>query len=269
MMHSKPEVYVGCSRWGRKDWIGKLYPPKTKEIDFLKLYGERFNSLELHALFYRMFPKSTIQNWANLVPDDFKFCPKMPSRITHIKRLVNTEEETKEMLEAYSGFGKKLGTAFMQFDEQFGPDKAQHLHRYLESLPRKFDLAVEFRHPDWFIESSVVDQTFSIMKELGVSTVITDTAGRRDALHMKLTTPKAFIRFVGENLHETDYKRIDDWADRIDEWLSSGLENVYFFIHQRDEFYTPDLAAYAIEQFNKKCGLNLQPLQLLKQNSNI
>mgnify|MGYP003353977973 CR=1 FL=1 len=28
---SKPEVYIGCAKWGRKDWIGKLYPPKTKD----------------------------------------------------------------------------------------------------------------------------------------------------------------------------------------------------------------------------------------------
>lgn len=28
------EVYIGCAKWGRKDWVGKLYPPKTKEADF-------------------------------------------------------------------------------------------------------------------------------------------------------------------------------------------------------------------------------------------
>lgn len=39
----KPEIYIGCAKWGRKDWIGKLYPPKTKEADFLKHYVEHFN----------------------------------------------------------------------------------------------------------------------------------------------------------------------------------------------------------------------------------
>ena len=33
-----PQIYVGCAKWGRKDWIGKIYPPKTKEADFLNHY---------------------------------------------------------------------------------------------------------------------------------------------------------------------------------------------------------------------------------------
>lgn len=29
-------IYIGCAKWGRKEWIGKIYPPKTKEVDFLQ-----------------------------------------------------------------------------------------------------------------------------------------------------------------------------------------------------------------------------------------
>ncbi len=25
------KVYVGCAKWGITEWIGKIYPPKTKE----------------------------------------------------------------------------------------------------------------------------------------------------------------------------------------------------------------------------------------------
>ena len=27
--HAK--VYVGCAKWGRPEWVGKIYPPKTKD----------------------------------------------------------------------------------------------------------------------------------------------------------------------------------------------------------------------------------------------
>jgi hypothetical protein len=32
------QVYVGCAKWGRKEWLGKIYPEGTKEKDFLENY---------------------------------------------------------------------------------------------------------------------------------------------------------------------------------------------------------------------------------------
>ena len=35
ILSSKPakqaKVYLGCAKWGRPEWVGKIYPPKTKE----------------------------------------------------------------------------------------------------------------------------------------------------------------------------------------------------------------------------------------------
>ncbi len=45
----KPVVYIGCAKWGRKEWIGMIYPPNTKEKDFLNQYLKQFNSIELNA----------------------------------------------------------------------------------------------------------------------------------------------------------------------------------------------------------------------------
>lgn len=58
---SEPELYVGCAKWGRKEWVGMIYPPKTKEADFLAQYVKHFNSIELNALFYGM-PKKRAAN---------------------------------------------------------------------------------------------------------------------------------------------------------------------------------------------------------------
>lgn len=75
---------------------------------------------------------------------------------------------------------------------------------------------------------------------------------------MRLTTPDAFIRFVGNSLHDTDYKRIDNWVKKIMEWDEQGLQNCYFFMHQHEELYSPELCKYLIEQLNKKGKYNLQ-----------
>jgi len=94
--------------------------------------------------------------------------------------------------------------------------------------------------------------------KLNVGYVITDTAGRRDCVHMYLTVPKAFIRFVGNSLDATDYTRIDSWVERIKYWLDNGLEELYFFMHMHDETYSPELSSYLVDKLNSSCGLSLQ-----------
>jgi uncharacterized protein YecE (DUF72 family) len=70
---------------------------------------------------------------------------------------------------------------------------------------------------------------------------------------------------VGNGLHPTDFQRIDDWIDRIAQWLDSGLHTLYFFIHQHDELHSPQLAKYMIDKLNKKCKLNVKSPQLLNK----
>jgi hypothetical protein len=40
-----PKVYIGCAKWGRTEWLGKIYPPKTKEKDFLQHYVQHYKAL--------------------------------------------------------------------------------------------------------------------------------------------------------------------------------------------------------------------------------
>ncbi len=164
-------------------------------------------------------------------------------------------------------FGKKLGPCFLQLSDRFAPNRAEVLQKYLQALPRDFKTCVELRHPDWFVESTVVKETFALFAELGIGTVITDTSGRRDCLHMKLTSPVAFIRYVGNNLHATDYTRIDSWVKRIKTWKEKNIQEVYFFIHNHEELNSPVIAKYAIDEFNKKLGTDLDSPNLLNKGS--
>jgi hypothetical protein len=74
---------------------------------------------------------------------------------------------------------------------------------------------------------------------------------------MRLTTPTAFVRYVGAN-HTTDYSRLDDWIERIGIWIDKGLENLYFFVHQNIEKESPLLSSYCVERLNTKIGLNVR-----------
>lgn len=259
------QLYVGCAKWGREDWIGKIYPKGTKNKDFLSYYVQYFNSIELNALFYNLQPKKVIERWAALAGDDFRFCPKFSNSITHIRQLKNADQETDRYIDHMLSFGKKLGPSFLQLSDRFKTNRADVVETYIQHLPRDFKTIIEFRHSDWFSKNEVVNKVFQLFRELKIGTVITDTSGRRECLHMKLTTPLAFIRFVGNNLHPTDFLRIDSWVDRIKSWIDSGLREVYFFIHNHEELNSPEICKYAIERFNKKCSTTLKVPELLNK----
>lgn len=255
-----PELYVGCAKWGRKEWVGLIYPPKTKEAKFLDEYVKHFNSIELNAVFYQMPKAEQIKTWkekAAAEGKDFKFFPKITRSISHIRRLKNAEDDTTQYLQSISEFGEYLGPCFLQLSDNFGPKSFDILKDYLEHLPKDFNLFVEVRHPEWYSDAAARKDFFDLLYQVKKGSVITDASGRRDCVHMELPTPHAFIRFVGNGLHPTDYSRIDEWVDRLADWTSKGLQSIYFFLHQHDEKDTPILADYTIKKLNERLGSDL------------
>lgn len=264
--HSSLKTYIGCAKWGRKEWVGLLYPPKTKEANFLSEYVKHFNSIELNAIFYQMPKVEQIRSWkekAEAFKTDFKFFPKITRSISHLRRLNNVEDITSEYLKNISEFGDLLGPCFLQLSDNFGPNNFNVLKTYLEWLPQDFELFVEVRHPEWFSDKEARNDLFHMLHDLKRGAIITDASGRRDCVHMEMPTRHAFIRFVGNGLHPTDYTRIDDWVERLYTWQQSGLESVSFFLHQHDEKDTPILADYTIKKINEKLGTQVKRPELL------
>lgn len=251
------EVFVGCAKWGRKDWVGKVYPTGTNEADFLRLYSQHFNSIELNATFYRTSSVTQTAGWASQVGNGFKFSPKFSNKISHIRRLKDVKEQTDWFLKGISGFKENLGPVFLMPHPGMGPKSFETLEAFIELLPNDIELFVELRHPQWYSESEAFDKVFSMLQRHNAGSIITDASGRRDCVHMRLTTPVAFIRFVGNNLHPSDYARVDAWVQRIKTWMEGGLQKLYFFMHQTEEIHSPTLCKYVIQQLNKHCGTKL------------
>jgi uncharacterized protein YecE (DUF72 family) len=259
-----PKIYLGCAKWGRKEWLGKIYPPKTKEKDFLQHYVQHYNSIELNATHYKVYDADTIARWDEKAKgQDFKFCPKMVNSVTHFGSLSNKQPITDNFLEGVLAFGKHLGPIFIQVSDRFTPNRRDELFNYLSSLPRDLQFFLEVRHPDWFADKAVREDMFSSLRKLKMGAVITDTAGRRDCAHMHLTIPKAFIRYVGNSLHPTDFTRTDAWVKRIKYWLDKGLQELYFFMHMHNEATSPELTVYLVDALNKKCKLKLKQPQFI------
>src|SRR4051812_5213331 len=81
---TSPKVYIGCAKWGREEWVGKIYPNGTKEKNFLDHYVQHYNSIELNATHYKIYGAAGIAKWAGKANGkDFVFCPKMYQGVTH------------------------------------------------------------------------------------------------------------------------------------------------------------------------------------------
>ena len=263
---AKPAVYLGCAKWGRKEWVGKIYPPGTKEKDFLEHYVKHYNSIELNATHYKVYGPEVISKWNDKAAKlKFKFAPKMAKSITHFGTLNNKQHITNVFLEGVTEFGEHLGPIFIQVSDKFSPNRKDELFNYLATLPKDLQFFVEVRHPDWFADTDARDELFKTLRSLNIGAVITDTAGRRDCAHMHLTVPRAFIRYVGNSLHPSDYTRCDAWVKRIKSWLDNGLKELYFFMHMHDEATSPELTVYLVDALNNKCGLKLNKPEFVKK----
>ncbi|MBX2966222.1 MAG: DUF72 domain-containing protein [Cyclobacteriaceae bacterium] len=262
---NKPTVFVGCAKWGRPDWVGKIYPKGTKAGNFLEHYAQQFNCIELNATFYRMPTHKQTSVWKSKVGDDFKFCPKFVDQITHIKRLKDVDELTDRFLEGISGFEKNLGPVFLMPHPGMGSKTLETLEAFIQSLPKDIELYTELRHKDWFANPEVFRAVFAMLERNKSGSVITDASGRRDCVHMRLTTPSAFIRFVGNGLHPTDYTRCDAWVQRMKTWSNQGIETIYFFMHQHEELHSPELCRYLIPNMNEQLGTTIPVPKFIKQ----
>ena len=261
------KVYMGCAKWGRPEWVGKIYPLKTSEKNFLEHYVKHYNSIELNATHHKLYGPAATKVWAEKAKGkDFLFCPKMHRGVSHRGNLNQKNFLLNEFLRGATGFEDHLGPIFIQVDERFSPNRKEELIEFLKSLPTDVQFFLEVRHPGWF-EKKVFEELISALSKLKIGIVITDVAGRRDCAHMYLTIPKTFIRFTGNSLHKTDYTRIDDWVKRIKLWLESGMQEIYFFMHMHDEATSPELTVYLAEKLNKVCKLNLIVPEFVKEKA--
>ncbi|WP_283636562.1 DUF72 domain-containing protein [Aquaticitalea lipolytica] len=249
-----PEIYVGCAKWNKADLKG-FYPKGTK--DELEYYSRQFNSIELNATFYRIFPADIFSGWYDKTPKNFKFFPKLNQEISHWKRLNEVSAIVEDYLNNASNLQEKLGTIFLQMHNNFAPKDFNRVVEFVERWPKEFPLAIEFRHTDWYNNETVSNQLYDLLETNNVSNVLVDTAGRRDLLHMRLTNATAFVRYVGAN-HPSDYTRLDDWVKRLKEWQEQGVKEIDFFIHQNIEKESPLLSSYFIKKLNKELGCQLK-----------
>lgn len=246
-----PTVYIGCTGWSMKEWVGSVYPTGTKSGDYLKYYSQQFNTIELNTTHYRIPDTDTLWKWKHTVPADFRFCPKVPQSISHTRHLGAPQSLIDHFCDQIAQLDTLLGHCFMQLPPYFGHDQLPDLLRFLDRFPTHIPLAIEVRHESWFESPAALQDLADASRTRHIVLLMTDVAGRRDVLHPYLTDCVAMVRFVGNGLHTTDYERLDAWVQRIQQWVAQGVHTIYFFPHEPDNLHAPEAADYFHQQLRR------------------
>ena len=243
-----PTLYVGCTGWSMKEWLGSVYPTSAKTKDYLTHYAKQFNTIELNTTHYRIPSFDTVLKWRTESMPDFRFCPKIPQAISHSGGMGLNDGKLIAFCESIQQLEEKMGCCFMQMPPYFSADRIAILKTFLEQFPSHIPLAIEVRHESWFNDKVETNRLADLLATKNCAFVLTDVAGRRDVLHQQLTNNTAMVRFVGNDLHPTDYQRIDEWILRLKDWFENGISEVYFFTHEPDNIQSPKMAKYLVDK---------------------
>ena len=121
----------------------------------LERYAQHFRATEINSSFHRWHKPQTYARWAASVPAEFRFSVKLPREITHMRKLLGTEQLLEQFLSGIRNLGDKLGPLLIQLPPSlaFAEDIAGG---FFEAMRTRFDgeLVCEPRHPSWFGESA-------------------------------------------------------------------------------------------------------------------
>lgn len=146
----KNKVYIGCSGFTERSWKGFFYPEELPNKEYLNYYSKHLNVVEINSTFYRKPTIKTLEKWFNESEVDFQFFIKIPKSITHLKKLNETEIDTKEFCEHISsGLKEKLAGFLFQLPPsiQFSEE---NLKKVLNTINENYLNVVEFRHQSWW-----------------------------------------------------------------------------------------------------------------------
>jgi uncharacterized protein YecE (DUF72 family) len=205
-------VYVGTSGYSYKSWKGSFYPEDLPDKEMLQYYGERFRSVEINNTFYRMPSEKVLTSWYDQVPGGFAFVLKASRRITHFKRLKDTDEELSYLLRTSS---------VLQRD-------------FLALLPQGWRAAIEFRNASWFD-----DDVYETLRSHKVALVLAESD--EDAVPLIATAPWGYLRLRREAYDE---RQLAEWTERI---ANQGWSDVFAFFKHEEKGTGPETATQFVQ----------------------
>ena len=221
------------------------YPPEFQDKSRLHYYASLFNSVEVNSIFYKLPRSSTVVNWRETVPDNFRFTFKVSKTITHVKGLDFNDEDVNAFVHTVAHIGNKKGCLLAQFPPSLKIDKLNELQKLLEILGEathndEWQIAMEFRNSSWYER-----EVYELLEEFKVSMVIHDIAASATPLRT-IAGNFIYLRFHGP---EPRYR-----GDYPDHFLKKYAEYIKMWITEKKTVYV---------YFNNTMGAAIKNLQTL------
>lgn len=219
-MTATGELRIGSAGWSLSSRQAPLFPA---EGTHLQRYSGCFSAVEINSSFYRPHQAKTYANWAEQVPEDFRFAVKFPRSVTHDARLHEPNAEIDAFASQVAGLGDRLGPVLVQLPPSLVFD-ADVARVFFDALRTRLDATVvcEPRHPTWF--TADVD---AFWQATGVSRVAADPARVPEAAIAGGAGPMRYWRLHGSpRVYYDAYGEagLEPWASQIQASLDAGLE---------------------------------------------
>ena len=193
------DLYLGTGGYSNDDWLGLLYPPGTKSGDYLGVYAQHFNAVELNSSFYAIPGIKAFAGMLKKSAARVRFAVKLHQSMTH-SRDADGELYTRlfESVEPLREAGM-LGPFLAQFPYSFHRTPENRL--YLKDLVERFRgageaLALEFRNAAWHIPE--VTEALEAQSLTFVSVDYPQVSGM-PAPELVVTSRVAYLRLHGRN----------------------------------------------------------------------
>jgi len=234
-------IRIGVSGWNYDSWRGSFYPDDLPQREELEYAGERFDTLEVNATFYRLASPQRCRRWRDAVPADAVLAVKGSRFITHNKKLADAGSALANFLASgILALDTKLGPILWQLPAQLHFD-ATRVEGFLSTLPHDTDSAaalarghderveeaaygsgdnhrlrhvLEIRH-----DSYLCDELVTIARRHGVALAFSHA---QDWPYIEeVTAGFVYVRLHGpQALYASPYddEQLRSWADRLHRW---------------------------------------------------
>jgi uncharacterized protein YecE (DUF72 family) len=139
---------IATAGWSIPRDVAGAFPP---EGSGLERYAARLDAVEINSTFYRAHRPSTYARWVASTPPDFRFAVKLPRRITHDARLIDSQARVAAFRAEARQLGDKLGPLLVQLPPSLAFSPAAH-EPFFAGLRAVWPdpVVLEPRHASWF-----------------------------------------------------------------------------------------------------------------------
>ena len=249
--------FIGCPSWSENAWRDYLYPADARSSDYLALYSQVFNAVEGNTTFYARPSAATVQRWAEIMPDDFRFTAKFPGDISHGGDLRDQLPAAESFVGLMSPLAERVSPWWLQLSASFSPQRLSELAGFIDGLERP--MAVEVRHPEFFAKGYAERTLNRLLRDRGVERICLDsrplfscTSTSAAVLHAQSKKPKVpprpaaltlfpQVRFIGHPELEPNDPFLIPWVEKVAGWIEEG-RTPYVFLHTSDNRLAAQLA---------------------------